>query len=98
MKPNKPYENTYENRVAQFKKEEKIAAVAQKQRKTTVTTSSTDTKNPYLRARIEILNNYPEWRKNEIIEMERIKNTDNRAYNDFVHDVAVLGDTYMPLC
>jgi hypothetical protein len=96
MKPNKPFE-TYANRVAQFMKEEQLQADADTLRaKAGVgkTTRATDTQNPYLRARTKVLTDYPEWRRNEIQEMEKEMNLDNRFYNEFVKDVARLGDVF----
>lgn len=49
-------------------------------------------KNPYVRARAQVLMKYPEWRRKEIATMERTGNTDNKHYEDFVHEVATLGD------
>ena len=91
--PNRPFE-TYQNRVAAFEAQQKQSAPA----KTAAPTKPTDTQNPYLRARIEILNKYPEWRRNEVREMERTGDINNAHYDAFVHEVALLGDTYMPIC
>ena len=49
--------------------------------------------NPYVKARNKILQGYNEWRRREIAEMEKTGNVNNRFYNDFVHEVAVLGDS-----
>lgn len=49
--------------------------------------------NPYLRARVKILNGYPDWKKREIAEMERTGNIHNRIYEDFVTEVNRLGGT-----
>lgn len=54
--------------------------------------------NPYLIARNKILDNWRSktstiWKAKEIEEMELTKNINNRHYDDFVHEVAMLGDT-----
>jgi len=56
-------------------------------------TLAISSKNPYLRARIQILEKMPSWRKKEIAEMERTGNINNQFYDDFVHQVAMLGDS-----
>lgn len=66
-----------------------LANVPEKAPKTDIPPSST---NPYIQARHQILSKYSEWRRNEIAEMEKTGNTDNRHYTDFTHDVMVLGD------
>ena len=53
--------------------------------------------NPYVKAREEILgiwNSDPnmKWRATEIAEMESGKIPKTKHYDDFVHDVAILGD------
>jgi hypothetical protein len=99
VKPNKPLTD-YNNRVAQFQKEEQLKIDAEMLRQkagVSKQVKALDTQNPYLRARIEILTKYPEWRRKEVQEMERTGDINNKFYLDFVHDVAVLGDTFMPL-
>ncbi len=96
----KPSE-TYQNRVAQFEQSEKLkqdtedlhkqAGVKQK------VATALNRDNPYLRARNEVLEKYSAWRRNEIAEMERLGNVNNKHYAEFCHDVAVLGDQYMPI-
>lgn len=54
---------------------------------------ATSMDNPFFRARIQILAKYPAWRKSEIERMERDNNKDNRYYDEFVREVAALGDT-----
>ena len=95
----KPFE-TFENRVAQFKKDEQLRKDTEALRtkhnaKTTV--KAADTENPYLRARVEILTNYPKWRREEVLEMEQNGSINNPHYNAFVKEVADLGDKYMPI-
>jgi hypothetical protein len=51
-------------------------------------------KNPYVRARVAVLRKYPEWRRNEIRDMEQSGNINNKKYAEFVHEVAVLGDQF----
>lgn len=50
-------------------------------------------KNPYIRARIMILQKLPTWRKKELAEMEKTGNINNKHYEEFVHEVAILGDS-----
>lgn len=59
---------------------------------------SSDSKNPYIRARIQLLNQWKKdprtaWKAEEIENMERKKETNNRHYDEFVHEVRLLGDT-----
>jgi hypothetical protein len=53
--------------------------------------------NPYLRARNDVLARYTKDHRAEILAYERDNDTDNRFYLEFCHDVAVLGDQYMPI-
>ena len=48
--------------------------------------------NPYVQARHQVLSKYPQWRRNEIAEMEKTGNLDNKFYADFVKDVSIEGD------
>ncbi len=51
--------------------------------------------NPYVKARLEILSKYPEWKKIEMLMLEKTKNTEgNRHYSEFVKAVIYLGDAY----
>jgi len=83
------------NRVAQFMKKEQLTVKPLKAG--TPLPKCLDVENPYLKARLKILSDYKEWRRNEILEMERTMNIDNPHYDSFVHEVAILGDTYMPI-
>jgi len=97
VKQNKPSENTFLNRCAQFERDERKNATSPDPKKTTATPKVAEKdQNPYLRARLEVLKKYPAWRREEIGEMERTGNINNRYYSDFVHEVTLLGDTYMP--
>jgi hypothetical protein len=49
-------------------------------------------KNPYIRARIMVLQKYPAWRRAEIGTMEQNGNLNNKFYEEFVRAVAELGD------
>lgn len=49
--------------------------------------------NPYVRARIMILEKMPALRRNEIAEMEKTGNINNSHYEEFVHEVRKLGDS-----
>ncbi len=51
-------------------------------------------KNPYIRARVAVLRKYPEWRRNEIRDMEQHGNIHNKQYAEFVQEVAELGDKF----
>jgi hypothetical protein len=46
----------------------------------------------YKEARERVLKDYPEWRRNEILEMEATENKDNRYYDDFVRNVIALAE------
>jgi len=48
--------------------------------------------NPYVQARHKVLQAYPQWRRNEVAEMEKTGNLDNQFYAAFVKEVSVLGD------
>ena len=53
---------------------------------------ATNHKNPYVRARQIVLDKLPEWRRKEIETMEKLGNTDNKFYKDFVAEVMKIGD------
>lgn len=48
--------------------------------------------NPYVQARHQVLSKYPEWRRNEVAEMEKTGNLNNQFYDAFIKEVSVLGD------
>ncbi len=48
--------------------------------------------NPYIRARLKILNDLPPERRNQIEEMENKGKTNNPLYEKFAKMVATLGD------
>jgi hypothetical protein len=48
--------------------------------------------NPYLQARHKVLQAYPQWRRNEVAEMEKTGNLDNKFYAAFIKDVSIEGD------
>ena len=48
--------------------------------------------NPYVMARMQVLKELPAWKRHEIEDMEKNKNTRNQHYQDFVKSVAQLGD------
>ena len=48
--------------------------------------------NPYIKARIQILKKYPEWKRDEVLKMEEKKNTNNRFYEEFCREVTDLGN------
>lgn len=51
-------------------------------------------KNPYVRARIKILNDMTEDRRKRIEEAEKTGNMDTYTYKDFVKEVIKLGDQF----
>lgn len=53
-------------------------------------------KNPYIQARTNVLNAMTDFNRNEILTMEKEKNTINRWYDDFVRKVATEGDRLSP--
>jgi len=86
---------TFENRVAKFEKDEKLrrdTAALRAKYNASNTVKAADEQNPYLRARLQVLMKYPQWRRNEVLEMERTGHINNPHYDSFVHDVAVQGD------
>ena len=62
--------------------------------KTLEDTLGQNSKNPYIRARIQVLKDLDPMRRREIAEMEVNGNTDNFRYNDFVKMVRTLGDRF----
>lgn len=50
--------------------------------------------NPFVRARIQILNKMDAFHRNEIERMEKANDTENRIYNEFAHNVRVLGEQF----
>lgn len=81
---------TFSSRVEEFNRSER-ASYTEKP-----ATPPTGETTPYLRARVQVLMRYPEWRRNEVLEMERVNDLDNRHYGDFVKEVVALGDSFMP--
>jgi hypothetical protein len=53
--------------------------------------ASKDT-NPYVRARAQVLKDYPEEKRKRILEMESTGKIENGIYQDFVRTVRKLGD------
>lgn len=82
-------ESTYENRVAAFRQTEKKKSGAAKPTPETI-------KNPYRRAWFDVRKKSTEFRQKELLDMEGRDDLDNRFYADFVHEVALLGDSYCP--
>jgi hypothetical protein len=52
------------------------------------------TKNPYVRARLKILNDLPKERRDSIEAMEKNGKTDNPTYKEFVQMIMKLGDKF----
>ncbi len=92
MTNKEPLENTYSNRVAKFKKDQKASAPIVN--KMTEKSKPVSTENPYLRARNEILDKYPNWKKKEVQTMEAGNDLNNPHYLEFVKEVAELGDSF----
>jgi len=78
---------TYENRVKQFEQDQKRKKTVTNNRKKKI-----NKKNPYLRARHQILNELPQWRRNEVLTMESKNDIENHHYMTFVRLVAERGD------
>lgn len=55
--------------------------------------TKTTSNNPYIIARETVLNGFEEWKRNEILTMEKEKNINNRWYNDFIKEVISVGDS-----
>lgn len=51
-------------------------------------------KNPYIRARIDVMTKFPQWRQKEVLQMEKDNNINNYHYESFVKSVVELGDSY----
>ena len=85
----KEEENGITSRIAQFERDQKKSSPPAQKKPSIAPTSS----NPYLQARHKILAAYPEWRRNEMATMEKNGDFNSRHYDDFVHEVAVLGDS-----
>ena len=90
----KEEENGIKSRISQFERDQKKTSPPAKKKPVSISTSI----NPYLLARLKILSDYPEWRRNEIADLElavhgQTSLINNRHYDDFVHEVAVLGDS-----
>jgi hypothetical protein len=97
------YINTYENRVAEFEKQQKYlnskAKPAEPVSKEAIdagipaTLDKRFVKNPYEIARDKTLLDMPEFRRKEILSMEKRGDTNNARYNEFTARVAKLGDS-----
>lgn len=79
-------ESTYANRVEAFRKTEKKCSAAKPSPETI--------KNPYRRAWFDVRKKSTEFRQKELLDMEGRNDLENRFYTDFVHEVALLGDSY----
>jgi hypothetical protein len=92
MKPNKP-SDTYVNRVAQFEADERRKA-AEAPTEISPTQLPSTSENPFIRARVDVLNKYNEFKRREIAEMEKTGNKENRVYQEFVAEVALAAERY----
>lgn len=72
------------------------AAPAKTKRRTKaaeVTSSATvSSDNPYYQARQRVLKDLPEWRRKEVLDMEKTGDIENRYYDDFVRQVIALAE------
>jgi hypothetical protein len=84
----KSFENTYENRMAQFQRDEerKTAPTNSVDVKTPISPSST-TAQQYQQSWQVCLGLQPEWRKRKILELMEQKNFDHRILTEFVQMV-----------
>ena len=93
-------DNTLENRIAQFKADQVKPATPAAPKKKSV--AATDKGNPYLRARLQILDEWntktdragqsQAWKAREIAEMEKTGDINNKPYDEFVRKVRERGD------
>lgn len=88
------YQNTYTNRVKQFEQSQPHLNAGTQPKGKPSKAIPASIENPYLRARTEILTHYPDWKRAIIKENEENGTLDGHIYQDFVHEVAVLGDKY----
>ena len=93
VKPNNPSpsQNTFTNRVAQFEKQQKVAAPVAPLKSTPnlPLLPTTDYYQRYVEARSKVLASYPEEDKMAILKMEKNGNTDNREYDRYVCDLLI---------
>lgn len=92
MKPNKP-SDTYANRVAQFEADERRKAAEVQPELPPLQIPSTS-ENPFVRARVDVLNKYSEFKRREIEQMEKTGDKSNRVYEEFIADVAQAAERY----
>ena len=71
---------------------EQEAKNPQPKKKTSNKSPAASKKNPYLQARLNVLNAYLEWRRNEVAKMEKEGDVENRFYRDFLKSVQEEGD------
>lgn len=87
-------DNTLSNRIQQFQLDQMQTTVAATpavvQKKTDPLPSTSQ--NAYVQARCKILTGYTPFKRQEIADMEKTGDINNRFYAEFVHEVAVLGD------
>lgn len=77
-----------------LKSKQKTAAPAKDESKDLTNKLGSMSTNPYVRARVEVLNKMPKWKRSEIEEMEKTGNINNQYYDQFCKDVRILGDTF----
>ena len=79
---------TLKNRIKEFEKSQnKSKSVSRRNRRKQVNKN-----NPYLLARVQVLNELPVWRRNEVMRMEENNDIDNHHYAQFIKMIAERGD------
>lgn len=107
---NRPYLNTYTNRVKQFEEDEKRKAkspVVKSQDKKQAPTAkpspavlpeafpANGETNPYKRARLEVLAAMEPADRTHILELEEAGKLDDRLYNEFIAKVSQVAEKYI---
>jgi hypothetical protein len=55
-----------------------------------------ETRNPFVVAREKVLEGYPAWKRNSVLNMEETNNKNDRLYEAFVLDVSAKADELFP--
>ena len=53
-----------------------------------------NTKNPYVKARNQILSDIDSMKRTRLLKMEETNNIDNKEYNEFIRMIRILGDKF----
>ncbi len=78
---------------ALIKEENKNPQVEKKKKQSKKISVKGDQNNPYVKAKKQILSKMENWKREEIIQMEKDGDLDNKFYIAFVKEVAILGDS-----